>query len=166
LAEIGTRGLSFAVLARVAVVRNHRGDARRGRAPERVDHHAQLDQVLVDRRARRLHDEDVRAADVLVDLERHFRVRKAMQAGDAHGDAEVLGNLLRQRRMGASRKQFELAVDHYFVGGTSSPPNPPYTLTRATRPLTPGRQVTLRSRGARRFARAQYPSDLPMTSDL
>jgi hypothetical protein len=59
-----------------------------------------------------------------------------MQTGDAHGDAEVLGNLLRQRRMGASRKQFELAVDHAL------------------------------SRGARRFARAQYPSDLPLTSDL
>ena len=37
--------LVLPVLPRVAVVRNHRRDARRRRAAERVDHHAQLDQV-------------------------------------------------------------------------------------------------------------------------
>jgi hypothetical protein len=64
--------------------------------------------VLVDRCAGRLNDEDVRAADVLVDLKRDFRVGKAMQTGDAQGDAEVFGNLLRQRWVRASRKQFQL----------------------------------------------------------
>ena len=75
--------LVLAVLPRVAVIRNHRRDARRRRAAERVDHHAQLHEVPVDVRARRLHDEDVGAADVLVDLERDLRVRETAAAARA-----------------------------------------------------------------------------------
>jgi hypothetical protein len=52
--------------------------------------------VLVNGRARRLDDEHVGAADVLVDLERDFGVGKSMQAGRSEGNAEVLGYLLRQ----------------------------------------------------------------------
>ena len=88
--------LVLAILPRVAVVRNHRRDPRRRRAAERVDHDAQLDEVLVDRRARRLDDEHVRAADVLVDLERHFRVRKTAAA--APGPAARPGNRQSLRR--------------------------------------------------------------------
>ena len=69
--------LVLAVLAGIAVVRHHRGDAGRRRPPERVDHHAQLDQVLVHRRAGRLHDEHVGATDVLVDLKRHLGVPRS-----------------------------------------------------------------------------------------
>ena len=43
--------LVLAILPRVAVVRNDGRDARGRRPAERVDHHAQLDQVLVHRRA-------------------------------------------------------------------------------------------------------------------
>ena len=78
--------LVLPILPRVAVVRNHGRDARRRRPAERVDHHAQLDQVLVDRRAGRLDDEDVRAADVLVDLERDLGVRKPMQTRGARAE--------------------------------------------------------------------------------
>ena len=85
--------LVLAVLPRVAVIRNHRRDARRRRPPERIDHDAQLDQMLVDGRRRRLHDEDIRPADVLVDLERHLGVRKPVQPCAAELDAELLGDL-------------------------------------------------------------------------
>ena len=74
--------LVLAILPRVAVIRHHRRDARRRRAAERIDHDHQLHQVLIDRpwrRAGRLHDEDVGAADVLVDLERDLRVGKPPQ---------------------------------------------------------------------------------------
>ena len=72
--------LVLAVLPGVAVVGHDRGDPRRRRPAERVDHHQQLHQVLVDRVRRRLHDEHVGAADVLVDLERHLAVGEPAQA--------------------------------------------------------------------------------------
>ena len=65
-----------------------------------------LDEVLVDRRARGLDHEDVGAANVLVDLERDFRVRKTQQPRLAELHAEELANLGGERPMGASRKQF------------------------------------------------------------
>ena len=68
--------LVLAVLPGVAVIRHDGRDARRGRAAEGVDHHQQLHQVLIHRVRRRLDDEDVGAADVLVDLERHLAVGK------------------------------------------------------------------------------------------
>ena len=104
--------LVLPVLPRVAVVRDHRRDARRRRAPERVDHDAQLDQVLVDRPARRLHDEHVGAADVLVDLERDLRVRKAVQPGLPERHAQEFRDLPRQLRVRAARKQLQLCSTH------------------------------------------------------
>jgi len=83
--------LVLAVLPGVAVIRNDRRDARRRRAAERVDHDHQLHQVLIDRpgrgRGSRLNDEHILAADVLVDLERHFSVGKAPQPSRPDGDA-------------------------------------------------------------------------------
>ena len=61
--ELGGDGhprLDLAILAGVAVVRQHRGDPAGRRALERVDHDQQLHQVVVHGRARRLDDEDVR----------------------------------------------------------------------------------------------------------
>ena len=50
---------------------------RRGRgALEGVEHHQELHQVVVHRRAGRLDDEDVRAPDVLVDLDEDLAVRE------------------------------------------------------------------------------------------
>ncbi len=81
LAEIGYARLVLAVLPGIAVIRNHRGDARRRRPAERVDHDQHLHQVLIDRVAGRLHDEHVGAADVLVDLERDLGVGEPSQPG-------------------------------------------------------------------------------------
>jgi hypothetical protein len=41
-------------------------------------------------------------ADVLVDLKRDLAVRKTAKARLPHGDAEEIGNLARQLRMGAA----------------------------------------------------------------
>ena len=41
--------LVLPVLPRVTVIRNHRRDPRRRRAPERIDHHQHLHEMLVDR---------------------------------------------------------------------------------------------------------------------
>src|SRR5438477_10917971 len=69
-----------------------------GDAPVRVAHGA-----------RRLHDEDVGAADVLVDLKRDLRVRKPPQPRLPDRHAEKLRDLARQFRMGAAREYFQLA---------------------------------------------------------
>ena len=68
LAAIGTRGLSFLSCRRVSEVGHDGRDARGRGAPERVEQDQELHDVIVDRAARRLDDEDVRAAHVLVDL--------------------------------------------------------------------------------------------------
>jgi hypothetical protein len=100
--------LVLAVLARVAVIRNHGGDARGRRPAERVDHHAQLDQVAIDVRAGRLHDEDVRTADVLVDLERDLGIREPLQPRVSDLHPEELRDLFRQCPVRAPRKELEL----------------------------------------------------------
>ncbi len=84
--ELGRDGHAshhLAVLAAVAVVREDRGDAPGRRALERVHHHQELHQVVVDGRARRLDHEHVLAADVLVDLDVHLAVREARDVGIA-----------------------------------------------------------------------------------
>jgi hypothetical protein len=73
----------LAVLAAVAVVGEDRGDAPSGRALERVQHHEELHQVVVHRRAGGLDHEDVLAADVLVDLHVYLAVGKARDVGVA-----------------------------------------------------------------------------------
>ncbi len=69
------------VLARVAEIRHHRRDARRRGAPARVRHHQQLHQLVVRRRAGRLHDEDVAPAHVLHQLDVHLAVAEAAHRG-------------------------------------------------------------------------------------
>jgi hypothetical protein len=86
---------------------------RRRRAAERVDHDHQLHDVLIDRdrsiRTGRLQDENVGAADVLVDLERDFRVGEPLQPRLPKRHAEKTCNVARQRGMSAAGKYFELA---------------------------------------------------------
>ena len=60
----------------------------------------------VDIRAGRLHDEDVGAADVLVDLERDLRVGKALQPRVPDRDAKKLTNLRREGGMSSPEKSF------------------------------------------------------------
>ncbi len=101
--------LVLAVLPRVAVIRYHRRNPRRRRAAKRVDHHQQLHQVRIHRSGGRLDNEDVGPADVLVDLERHLAVGKSPQPRLPDRDAQEVRDLLRQRRVRAARKHFQVA---------------------------------------------------------
>jgi len=94
--------LVLAVLPRVSVVRDNRRDSRCRRPAERVDHDQQLHQVLVDRVRRRLDDEYVGAANVLVDLKRDLAVGKPAQTRLPQRDPEAIGDLLGQLLMGAA----------------------------------------------------------------
>ena len=90
----------LAVLAGVAEVGNHRRDPVGAGPLEAVDHHEQLHQVLVDRRAGGLHDEHVAAADVFVDLAGDLAVGKSSQRDLAHRQVEIAADVLRQGRVG------------------------------------------------------------------
>ena len=69
-----TRRARPPILARVAEIGNGGSDPAGGRALQRVDHHQDLHQVIVGRRARRLQDEHVASAHVLEELDHHFTV--------------------------------------------------------------------------------------------
>ncbi len=103
-------GLRLAVLAGVAVVRDDRGDGRRRRPDQRVDHDQQLHQVGVGRVARRLNDEHFGAAHRFADAQVDFAVPKPPDHGVAERQLQVVANFLRQVRVGRAGKHFDFLV--------------------------------------------------------
>src|SRR6185437_15600478 len=104
---------------------------RAGRgAFERVDHDQQLHQVVVGRRAGRLHDEAVHAPDVLVDLDVDLTVGEARDLGAAERRLDVAADRLRQLAVGVSAEYGE-GFEHDETpggpprGGRILPPAPP-----------------------------------------
>ena len=92
----------FAVLPRVAVIRNHHRDAPRGGALQGVDHDEQLNQVAVHRVRGRLDHEHIRAAHVLQQLEVDLPIREALEAGFPDRDPDVPADIGRKPRVGAA----------------------------------------------------------------
>ena len=96
-------GRRAAVLAGVAEIGDHGGDARGRGAAQRVGDDEQLHQVVVGGVAGGLHDEDVLAADVVVDLDEDFLVVEPFDPGvgqlhrhaaiDRHAPGDRLGQL-------------------------------------------------------------------------
>lgn len=74
-----------AILTGIAEVGDHRGDARSRGAAEGIGQHHQFHQVVVGRRAGRLNQKDVLAANVLVDLDTDFTVGKLSDVGITEG---------------------------------------------------------------------------------
>ena len=72
--------------ARVTEVRHDRDDAVRAGAAERVGERHELDEVVVDRRRCRLHDEDIAIPDRLVEVHRHLAVGEALDLAVARRD--------------------------------------------------------------------------------
>jgi hypothetical protein len=111
--------LVLPVLTRVAVVRKHGRDPARRGPLERVEHDQKLDQVVVDGGAGRLKDEDVCAADVLVDLCVALAVREVVERDFARSDGQNLTHLAGEARMRAAGEDFEWSV-HENQGGKRS----------------------------------------------
>ena len=86
----------------------------RRRPLEGVEHDQQLHQVLVHRRAGGLDDEDVRAADVLLDLAVVLAVGEVVERDPPGLAPEVPADLARQRRMGAAAEDLQLTVREAF----------------------------------------------------
>ena len=99
-----SRGPHPAILAGVAEVGHHRGDAG-GRGPtQRVDHDNQFHQVVVSWCAGGLQDENILAADIFIQLNGSFAVTEAADIRLAQGEVQATGHLLRQFRVGVTRE--------------------------------------------------------------
>ena len=96
LAEIGVRGPCLAVLPGVAEIGQHGGDAAGRGAAQRVRHDQQFHQVVVGRIGRRLDDEGVLAAHVLLDLDEDLHVGEAAHLALGQRHAEIGGDRLGQ----------------------------------------------------------------------
>ena len=98
-----------AVLPRIAEIGDHRRDAPRRGAHERIDHDQQFHQMIVGRIGGRLQDEDVLAAHVFLDLDEDFLVGEAPDAGLADRDVEIAGDRFGQHPVRIAREKFHAA---------------------------------------------------------
>ena len=103
-------GLVLAVLARVAVVGDHGGDARGAAALERVHDDEQLHVRLVRRGAAALDHEHVAPAHALLHLAERLAVREVLDVDLVERLAEVARHLLRERQVRRSGEHHEIAV--------------------------------------------------------
>ena len=103
--------LIFAVLPGVTKKRNHRRDAIGAGAPRRIHHDEQLHQVLIGRRAGRLDNENIAAANVLVDLDVSFAVGKRADRGLAKRSADKIADPLRELAVGGAGENLELRLE-------------------------------------------------------
>ena len=87
----------LAVLAGVAEVRDHGRDAPRGRPLQGIHQDQQLHEVVVGGERRRLDDEHVLAAHVLLDLDENLHVGEAPHLALGEGELEVGADRLGQR---------------------------------------------------------------------
>ena len=100
----------FAVLPRVAEIGDDRGDAPARRAAQRVDDDEQFHQVVVGRIRRRLDDEHVGAAHVLLNLDEDFHVGEAPHHRLGQGGREVGGDGVGKRRIGVAGDNLDRSV--------------------------------------------------------
>src|SRR5471030_345784 len=99
--------LRLAVLPCVRKPRDDRGDPLRRCELRGLDHQQELHQVLVDRLAARLHEEDVGTADRLVEPAVGLAVAEGVQLDLAELNAERLDDPLREARMRAAREDHQ-----------------------------------------------------------
>ena len=95
----------FAVLPGIAEIGDHRGDAPRRRAPQRVDDDQQLHQMVVGRERGRLDHEHVLAAHVLLDFDENLLVGEAADHGLGQRGLEIVRRWLRRARGWSCRRR-------------------------------------------------------------
>ena len=100
----------FAVLPGIAEIGDHRGDAPRRRAAQRVDNDQQFHQMVVGGIRGRLDDEDVGAADVFLNLDEHFHIGEAAHHRFGQWVAEIGADRVRERRVGIAGDELDCSV--------------------------------------------------------
>ena len=114
----GRAGPGFPVLAGIAEIGDHRGDAPGAGALQGIDADQQLHQVVVGRIGGRLDDEGILAAHILLDLDEDLHVGKAADNGLGERHVEIGGDGFAQRPVGvAGKKLHSDPVSRAFVAG-------------------------------------------------
>ena len=72
--------------------------------------------MLIDRKTRRLHQENIRAANVLQQLKMYLAVGESLQPGLAQRHSNELADLLAQRAIGRSAKNLEALLFTQLAG--------------------------------------------------
>ena len=148
----GHARLVLPVLARVAKERNHRGDALGTGAARGVHHDEQFHQIVIRRRAGRLHDEEVAAADVLVDLHEGLAVRERIDEGIRAFHSEPTANAVRQSRVGGTAEDFHSRVHGRSLEGSQG--SGKFKFQRGLAPVLHRRgNIRIRASGIRIHAR-------------
>ena len=112
----GDARVALAVLARVAVVGDDGGDALGRGAREGVREEQQLHDVVVDRRGRRLDDEDVLAAHGVVDGHARLAIREGGDGRRGERQAQVRGDLARERAVRRAGEDADFVVESLVEG--------------------------------------------------
>src|SRR5262249_13052455 len=100
----------LAVLTGVAVIgKDHSGPGCAGPL-EAVQHDQQLHEVLIDRRAGRLNQEDIAAAHILLDAYGDLTIREIGQRHLAERVIEHVGDVFRKPDVGPAAEDLELIV--------------------------------------------------------
>jgi hypothetical protein len=103
----GLAGGALLVLPRIRVVRHDRGDTPRRGEPRRLDHDEQFHDLVVEPVFRRLNDEGVGPPDALVEACVDLAVGEGLEQHAAQVDAQLLGDLLAEHGVAASREDHE-----------------------------------------------------------
>ncbi|AEM40297.1 hypothetical protein KVU_0458 [Ketogulonicigenium vulgare WSH-001] len=125
-------GAGAAILAGIAEIGDHGGDATRGRAAQRIRDDQQFHQVVVRGVRCRLDDEHILAADILVNLDIDLLVVEPLDAGvdqiDIHAPVHrhAAGNRARQGAVRIPRNQLGFGHQRHRIflwqKGRNSPP--------------------------------------------
>jgi len=107
--------LVFAVLARLAVIRQHGRDSPRGSAFESVNHQQKFQQVVVHRIMARLNDKNIGAAHIFQNLKIYLAIAEAAQHGFAQRNVQMLADGFCQHRVCSSRKDLKTLVVHEAI---------------------------------------------------
>ena len=99
------------VLPGIAEIGDHGRDAPGRGALQRIHHDQQLHQIVIGRVRGRLDDEDVLAADILIDADEDFLVCEGfhLRAGQSH--VQIVGNGLGQRAVRVASEKFHVGCD-------------------------------------------------------
>ena len=105
LCRNGHPGPVLAVLPPIAEIRDHGRDARCRRPPAGIGHDQQFHKMVVDRIARRLHQENVLPAYILLDLDEDLPVAEVRHLDTPGIDSQVIAYSAGQSRIGAPREK-------------------------------------------------------------
>ena len=117
----GDRGAraGFAILAGIAEIGNDGGDAAGRCAAQRIDDDEQLHDMIVGGVGGGLDDENIGAADVVLDFGEDFHIGEAADIGAREREAELRGDGLGEGARAISRDQFHKVFIYGLVDNAS-----------------------------------------------